>query len=120
MAALLAFVLSPIGRLLTVGAVCLTVGAIGGWRSHSKLSTANYYKALTAAYQKKVATLEDRVKQVNDAAKNDQDRALAAERQRAQAEQDANDLRSKVSSGQCFSAADTDKLRQLWTGKPRR
>lgn len=120
MTAILAFFLSPVGRFVAVGLIAFTVGAVGGWRTHSRIATANYYRTLVAAYQKKVATLEDRVKQFNDAATNDQQRALAAEQQRLKAEQDADALKAQISAGQCFSAADTDKLRQLWTARPRR
>ncbi len=96
--------------------VAFGLGGTLGWRASSKFSDAAHYKALSEAKDKRIATLEDRFKQLNSAAKNDQDRAAAAERQRAEAEGKANALQLLIVDGQCFSADDTRRLRGLWTG----
>jgi Tfp pilus assembly protein PilN len=122
---MLAFFLSPFGRLLAVGLISLSVGGIGGWRLHKRIADGAMLAAVTSAYKQKVATIEDRMKRVNAAAQNDQKRAADAETARKQAEDLANELQTKVPDTQCYSPADTDELRGLWShpaapGKPRR
>ncbi len=112
----LLWAISPIGRLVVTAALMFSLGAIGGWRVNSKLNDAEKFRALTAAYQIRVKTLENQAKQINAAAAKDQARALAAESLRAQAENKANALQSQILDGVCLSGDDADKLRQLWPG----
>lgn len=99
-------------------AIALAVGGIGGWRTHKKFADSAQLTAITKAYRQKVTTLEDRVKQVNAAAQNDQTRAATAEAKRKEAEERANALQSQIVDGACFTDDDTDRLRELWSAGP--
>jgi hypothetical protein len=119
MGAVLAFLFSPIGRLLLISALAFA----GGFTTHKHFSDAAHAKALAAAYRAKVTQLENRIRVVNSAATNDQQRAAEAEATRVKAEERARALEAQIQerpvNPSCPAARgiDGDRLRQLW-GNP--
>lgn len=96
-------------------AIAFVAGSAAGVDVEKKLSDAARYQALSAAYAKAITTLKGQISATNAAAKADQDRAAKAEGDRAAAQEKANALEASLKDGLCFTDADADQLRQLWT-----
>jgi hypothetical protein len=101
------FLSSPLGRFIGISALCLTVGFVGGYRAHKKLSDLGWYKA-------KVAALELNIKTRDAAAKADQEKAVANAIEQTRLSAQVSTATVAASDRECLSPAISDSVRQFW------
>lgn len=88
-------------------AVAFVVGGYAGWQARDWKCDAAAGKAQTQHDQRQL--------DAHDAASTSEATLFPAqEKDLAQLETKTNELRSKISSGECFTHGDVDRLRDLW------
>lgn len=96
-------------------AVAFAGGGVIGARVMKKIDNGVYYKALAQAKDAKIKALEGQIAARDKAAKDDTERAVKDALERKELEGKSRELENQSSDRVCFDAADTERLRNLWT-----
>lgn len=100
---------------IAAAAVFLVTSIYGlGVGQEHEVCKAKEIQAELDAANETIATLNQRLADLAEAARQDAARALAAEAAHSKAKEKADALARQVSDGDCFTVDDSHRLRELW------
>jgi len=108
--------LLSIRGIAIAGALALTMGFAGGWTVRDWKADAAASNVQLALSKAKVKALEDNLALIQKVIEADQLQAAEDEKRMKEIERIADELRTKISSGECLPAADIERLRDFFKG----
>lgn len=110
-----AFFRAALAAIALAVVVTIALGLVGyGISMERAACNARELEVLLKAERERNKLLEARIAALNEALTADQTRAAAAEEEMRKAKERADALEKQITDGACFSAPDTDRVRQLW------
>jgi len=106
--------LLSIRGIAIAGTLALAIGFGGGWKARDWQADAASASVQLALAQGKVKALEENLALVQKVMEADQLQAAVDEKRLKEMERIANELRTKISSGECLSAPDIERLRDFF------